>query len=464
MGMFSGTPRSPRGWGSREGMESGPPGLGGGWAGLDNNAQEPRRRSRPQKPEKPGLQSPLFRSSQEVWGRGAPLSPVPGRVRKDDSSSRSRSCHVPPTGGLGRSPRGLRGAGEGRRAERAGRHGGTGPAQRPGHPAAVCAALAGWSLASDRGEEGAVVLAAGAAQPLALSGDGAHPQIQARQRLQMYCSSQSEGMLQNTSSKEDFNQTLMSSEQTNGADDLIETAKVFVNNLSTVCEKVWTLGLHQTFLLMLIIGRWLLPIGGGITRDQLSQLLLMFVGTAADILEFTSETLEEENVRNSPALVYAILVIWTWSMLQFPLDLAVQHIVCPLSVTTRGFPSQFFCQYSADLWNIGISIFIQDGPFLVVRLILMTYFKVINQMLVFFAAKNFLVVVLQLYRLVVLALDVRASLRSQQEGRKGEHRCPGEPAESAVPPGDWAGGSQEGVAIPLQASPVTSSDSHSTPQ
>ncbi|KAB0397966.1 hypothetical protein E2I00_014680, partial [Balaenoptera physalus] len=137
-----------------------------------------------------------------------------------------------------------------------------------------------------------------------------------------YCSSQSEGMSKNTSTKEDFNQTLLSTEQTNRADDLIETAKVFVNNLSTVCEKVWTLGLHQTFLLMLIIGRWLLPIGGGITRDQLSQLLLMFVGTAADILEFTSETLEEANVRNSPALVYAILVIWTWSMLQFPLDLA----------------------------------------------------------------------------------------------------------------------------------------------
>ncbi|XP_016871318.1 transmembrane protein 26 isoform X2 [Homo sapiens] len=112
-----------------------------------------------------------------------------------------------------------------------------------------------------------------------------------------YCSIQAEGTSQNTSRKEDFNQTLTSNEQTSRADDLIETAKVFVNNLSTVCEKVWTLGLHQTFLLMLIIGRWLLPIGGGITRDQLSQLLLMFVGTAADILEFTSETLEEQNVR-----------------------------------------------------------------------------------------------------------------------------------------------------------------------
>nr|XP_014688893.2 transmembrane protein 26 [Equus asinus] len=277
-----------------------------------------------------------------------------------------------------------------------------------------------------------------------------------------YCSSQSEGMSQNTSSKEDFNQTLMSSEQTNAAD-LIRTATVFVNNLSTVCEKVWTLGLHQTFLLMLIIGRWLLPIGGGITRDQLSQLLLMFVGTAADILEFTSETLEEQNVRNSPALVYAILVIWTWSMLQFPLDLAVKYVMCPLSVTSRGFPSLFFCQYSADLWNIGISVFIQDGPFLVVRLILMIYFKVINQMLVFFAVKNFLVVVLQLYRLVVLAMDVRASFRSQREGLKAQHSRPSGPAESGASPGDWESVSKEGLALPLRALPDTSEDSHPTP-
>nr|XP_023402747.1 transmembrane protein 26 [Loxodonta africana] len=273
-----------------------------------------------------------------------------------------------------------------------------------------------------------------------------------------YCSSQSEGMSQNTSGRDDFNQSLMSSEQTNGADDLIETAKVFVNNLSTMCEKVWTLGLHQTFLLMLIIGRWLLPIGSGITRDQLSQLLLMFVGTAADILEFTSETLEEQNVRNSPALVYAILAIWTWSMLQFPLDLAVQHVVCPAAVTARGFPSLFFCQYSADLWNIGISVFIQDGPFLVVRLILMTYFKVINQMLVFFAVKNFLVVVLQLYRLVVLALGVRASMRNQSEGQKEEDNCSGQPAESGLLLTGWESNSKEGSAISLQVSQVTSDD------
>ncbi|XP_045424306.1 transmembrane protein 26 [Lemur catta] len=281
-----------------------------------------------------------------------------------------------------------------------------------------------------------------------------------------YCSIQSEEKSQNASRKEDFNPPLMSNEQTNGTDDLIKTAKVFVSNLSTVCEKVWTLGLHQTFLLMLIIGRWLLPIGGGITRDQLSQLLLIFVGTAADILEFTSETLEEQNVRNSPALVYAILVIWTWSMLQFPLDLAVQNFVCPLSVTARGFLSLFFCQYSADLWNIGISVFIQDGPFLVVRLILMAHFKVINQMLVFFAAKNFLVVVLQLYRLVVLALGVRASSHGQADGSTGPHSGPGQPSERGPSPPAWQREPRDGLALPLRATAVasdhTSEDFHPT--
>ena len=38
-------------------------------------------------------------------------------------------------------------------------------------------------------------------------------------------------------------------------------------------------------MLILIIGRWLLP-KGDLTREQLSQLLLVYIGTAADIIEF----------------------------------------------------------------------------------------------------------------------------------------------------------------------------------
>ncbi|MEE6485425.1 hypothetical protein FKM82_014276 [Ascaphus truei] len=204
---------------------------------------------------------------------------------------------------------------------------------------------------------------------------------------------------------------------------VVKTAVELVNTLVTICETIWTLGLHQTFLLLLIIGKWLLPIGVGVTRDQLSQLLLMFVGTAADILEFSSETLEQENVRSNTILVYSILAVWTWSMLQFPLDLAVQNIGCQPTSSSKRNLCLLLCRYGADLWNIGISLFIQDGPFLICRLILMAYFNVINQMLVFFTAKNILVVMLQLYRLIVLLIDFHASLGNQADSGKGADSC-----------------------------------------
>nr|XP_044993047.1 transmembrane protein 26 isoform X2 [Jaculus jaculus] len=136
-----------------------------------------------------------------------------------------------------------------------------------------------------------------------------------------YCRTQSQ-MSQNLSRKSDFNQTQMSHEHTFGME-IIEMGRNLVTNLSSGCDQVWTLGLHETLLLVLILGRWLLPIGGTITRDQLSELLLIFVGTAADILEFATQTLNEKDVRSNPVLVFAILGIWTWNMLQFPLDLPV---------------------------------------------------------------------------------------------------------------------------------------------
>ncbi|NXT29822.1 TMM26 protein, partial [Syrrhaptes paradoxus] len=245
-----------------------------------------------------------------------------------------------------------------------------------------------------------------------------------------YCGNEP-GAVQVNISNEDFNQSRDSSHGSEGTDHhIIQTAKVFVNQLSRICETVWTLALHQTFLLLLVVGRWLLPIGVEITRDQLSQLLLMFVGTAADILEFASETLDIEDVRKNYALINAILAVWTWSMLQFPLDLAVQHIGCKPK-STRQIPSLLLCRYSAELWNIGVSLFIQDGPFFIVRSILMGHFGIFNQMLVFFTAKNILVVTLQLYRLAVISLDFHATIL--QKSRKGEVSCcPCEPYEAST--------------------------------
>ncbi|XP_041646198.1 transmembrane protein 26-like [Cheilinus undulatus] len=182
--------------------------------------------------------------------------------------------------------------------------------------------------------------------------------------------------------------------------------------LSSLCSNDWILALHQILLILLIVGKWLLPLGGGVTRDELSQLLLIFVGTAADILEFTSETLSDVK-ENSPQLVYIILAVWTWSMLQFPLHLAVVNTKPDSEGDPGSQEVSLLAKHSTDMWNIVEALFIQDGPFLVVRLTVMTYFDVFHQMLVFFAIKNFLVVILNLYRLAVICQDFRLSSSSR---------------------------------------------------
>ncbi|KAI7804388.1 transmembrane protein 26 [Triplophysa rosa] len=192
----------------------------------------------------------------------------------------------------------------------------------------------------------------------------------------------------------------------NGTMGMNETLKHLEHVLTSVCPNDWILGLHQVLLILLILGKWLLPLGGGVTREELSQLLLIFVGTAADILEFTSETLSDVKEDNKQ-LVYIILAVWTWSMLQFPFHLAVVTWRPQNSDEGEGCCNFLLSRHSTDIWNIVESLFIQDGPFLVVRLIVMIYFDVFHQMLVFFAIKNFLVVILNLYRLVVICLDFR---------------------------------------------------------
>lgn len=53
----------------------------------------------------------------------------------------------------------------------------------------------------------------------------------------------------------------------------------------TLSSETWATVIEQFLMLILIIGRWLLP-KGDLTREQLSQLLLVYIGTAADIIEF----------------------------------------------------------------------------------------------------------------------------------------------------------------------------------
>jgi hypothetical protein len=69
---------------------------------------------------------------------------------------------------------------------------------------------------------------------------------------------------------------------------------------------------------MLILGRWLLP-KGSLTRESLSQLLLVNLAMSADIIEFF-DILKHVKSRFSKDLTLTILSLWTISLLQFPVN------------------------------------------------------------------------------------------------------------------------------------------------
>ena len=66
----------------------------------------------------------------------------------------------------------------------------------------------------------------------------------------------------------------------------------------------------------------------------------------------------------------------------------------------------------------------QDAPFFVFRVILITYYKLISSMNIFCTMKNTLVIALQFYRLIVVQIEAAASAEAEKEkerkARKGK--------------------------------------------
>lgn len=76
----------------------------------------------------------------------------------------------------------------------------------------------------------------------------------------------------------------------------------------SLSTETWITLIEQFLMLILIIGRWMLP-KGDLTRDQLSQLLLVYIGTAADIIEFF-DSFKDDKIASEPILVLLTLAIW----------------------------------------------------------------------------------------------------------------------------------------------------------
>lgn len=95
----------------------------------------------------------------------------------------------------------------------------------------------------------------------------------------------------------------------------------------------------------------------------------------------------------------------------------------------------FFIKHSTDIWSIIETLFIQDGPFLLVRLTVIIHFRVLHQMLGFFAIKNGLVITLSLYRLAIILLDYRHPMGNNAEAvpmHESDDRCSSHSSTEAI--------------------------------
>ncbi|XP_017266729.1 transmembrane protein 26 [Kryptolebias marmoratus] len=180
----------------------------------------------------------------------------------------------------------------------------------------------------------------------------------------------------------------------------------------------WVAGLEQTMLIVLVLGRWLMP-KGDMSRDQLSQLLMVYVGLGADILDIF-DTFKEPEVKTNKAVVVTGLALFSWALMQFPLVLtqtrppnceAPQRSKGSLHCCHRPSSSVTSC-CSSEVWSLLLTVGLQDGPFLVYRLYLMVQEQVLNQLMIFFTCKNILIVLLELYRIFVVQCEqqIRESL------------------------------------------------------
>ncbi|CAJ0959627.1 unnamed protein product, partial [Ranitomeya imitator] len=175
---------------------------------------------------------------------------------------------------------------------------------------------------------------------------------------------------------------------------------------------------EELTILVLIIGRWLMP-RGKMSRDQLAQLLLMYLALGADILDIL-ELMKEPSVETNETITVVGLCLFSWAIMQFTLVLT-QTVSCSSLETddseqlrsSSGVKNCILSLcYTTEVWDVLIAVGMQDGPFLIYRLYLVTRKGVFNDSMMFFISKNILSVIIQVYRLGVFIYNESSKTKS----------------------------------------------------
>ena len=148
-----------------------------------------------------------------------------------------------------------------------------------------------------------------------------------------------------------------------------------------------------------------------ISHDELSLLLFVYMGMGSDIMDLLV-LFDENYVLNDDIAVYATLSVWTASLMQFTIVLTATSRSAQMARLdsqngdydrVNGKSKQSSCKCCVnEIWSICVTMFLQDAPFLAVRLYVIIKNATLSYTILFFTLKNLLMLMVQTYRLIVV--------------------------------------------------------------
>ena len=156
---------------------------------------------------------------------------------------------------------------------------------------------------------------------------------------------------------------------------------------------------------------------------------MVYLGMGSDIMELLV-LFEEDYVLEDDIAIYATLVVWTISLLQFTVVLTTKSegnksVEEDLGDQSDGnAPSNCVkCSCCAsEIWSICVTMFMQDGPFLSLRLYVIIKNLTLSYTVLFFTLKNLLMLMIQTYRLFVIGCCHKDSKRKKTKQKNTKHQ------------------------------------------
>jgi hypothetical protein len=154
-----------------------------------------------------------------------------------------------------------------------------------------------------------------------------------------------------------------------------------INDLSIKIESIelWS----QSFYMVIVLSRLLIP-KRHCSLEQMSNLGLLLLGTASDLQEFQAQMgdLFEANYDQYwiRCVFMLVIIIWTWSISLMAINLDRCE-----SKTSPRFIDSFVQNF---YWKITINLFLNDIPYLLVRLLIIYFIENAIHESFFFMAKN----------------------------------------------------------------------------